>query len=107
MWDIPSSASNICSNISGELSDWTIHRNLSLSLATPPHGVRFVSESDIRRALDVAPLVALFAYATGNDLWTNPQKLEAPRTAGYLRSLTRRMQREARVFVERSVPCPS
>ena len=68
---------------------------------------RFASESDIRRALDVAPLVALFAYATGTYLWKNSQKLEAPRTAGYLRSLTRRMQRESRVLVERSVRCPS
>lgn len=67
----------------------------------------FVSESEIRRALEVAPLVAVFAYATGNDLWTDPQKLQDPRSAGYLRSLTRRMEREARGLVERSVPCPS
>ena len=67
----------------------------------------FVSESEIRRALEVAPLVAVFAYATGNDLWTDPQKLEDPRSAGYLRSLTRRMEREAHGLVERSVPCPS
>lgn len=67
----------------------------------------FASESEIRRALEVSPLVAVFAYATGNNLWTDPQKLEDPRTAGYLRSLTRRMEREARELVERSVPCPS
>jgi hypothetical protein len=67
----------------------------------------FVSESDIRRALEVAPLVAVFAYVTGNDLWTDPRKLEEPHAAGYLRSLTRRMEREARALVERSVPCPS
>ena len=67
----------------------------------------FVSESDIRRALEVAPLVAVFAYATGNDLWKDPGKLEDPRTAGYLRSLTRRMEREAQVLLERSVSCPS
>jgi hypothetical protein len=67
----------------------------------------FVSESEIRRAIEVAPLVAVFVYATGNDLWTDPQKLEAPRSAGYLRSLTRRMEREAHGLVERRVPCPS
>jgi hypothetical protein len=67
----------------------------------------FASESDIRRALDVAPLVAVFAYAAGNDLWADPQKLKESRTAGYLRSLTRRMEREAHGLVERSVPCPS
>ena len=67
----------------------------------------FASESDIRRALDVAPLVAVFAYASGNDQWTDPRRLAEPRTAGYLRSLTRRMEREAHGLVERSVPCPS
>jgi len=67
----------------------------------------FVSESDIRRALEVAPLVAAFAYATGNDLWKDAGKLEVTRTAGYLRSLTRRMEREAQVLLEGSVSCPS
>jgi hypothetical protein len=54
-----------------------------------------VSERDIHRALAVLPLVAAFACAAGNERWTTPQKLEEPRTAGYLRSLTRRMEREA------------
>lgn len=67
----------------------------------------FASQNDIRRALEVAPLVAVFAYATGNDRWKDPQELQEPRARGYLRSLTRRMEREARVFVERSMPCPS
>jgi hypothetical protein len=67
----------------------------------------FVSESDIRRALEVAPLVAVFAYATGNDRWTDPRALQEPGTASYLRSLTRRMDREARGLVERSVLCLS
>jgi hypothetical protein len=67
----------------------------------------FVSESDSRRALEVAPLIAVFAHAAGNGLWTDPRKLEDPRHAGYLRSLTRRMVREARGLVERSVSCRS
>lgn len=67
----------------------------------------FVSENDIRRALELTPLVAVFAYATGNDLWTDPQKLQETRAAGYLRSLTRRMEREARKHLERSVSCAS
>ncbi len=67
----------------------------------------FASGSDIRRALEVAPLVAVFACAAGNHLWKDPQTLEEPRAAGYLRSLTRRMEREARGLLERSVPCPS
>jgi hypothetical protein len=67
----------------------------------------FASQDDIRRALEVAPLVAVFACATGNDRWTDPRELEELRCAGYLRSLTRRMEREARIFMERSMPCPS
>ncbi len=67
----------------------------------------FVSEREIRRALEVAPLVAVFVYAAGNDLWTDQQKLEDPRRAGYLRSLTRRMEREAHALGDRSVLCPS
>ncbi len=67
----------------------------------------FVSESDIRWALEVAPLVAVFAYASGNNQWTDPQQLQESRAAGYLRSLTRRMEREARGLMERRVPCPS
>jgi Phosphotransferase enzyme family len=67
----------------------------------------FFPETDIRRALKVAPLVAVFAYSTGNDLWTDLQKLEESRAGGCLRSLTRRMEREAHGLVERSVSCPS
>lgn len=67
----------------------------------------FFSDSDIHRALEVAPLAAVFTYAAGNDSWTDPLKVVEPRTAGYLRGLTRRMDREARALVERSLPCPS
>jgi aminoglycoside phosphotransferase (APT) family kinase protein len=67
----------------------------------------FASQSEIRRALEVSPLVAVFAYATGNDRWKDPQELQEPRAAGYLRSLTRRMECEARVLMERSMSCPS
>jgi hypothetical protein len=67
----------------------------------------FVSESHIHRALELSPLVAAFTCAAGNDLWKSPQKREEPRTAGYLRSLTRRMECEARLLAQRSVPCPS
>jgi hypothetical protein len=67
----------------------------------------FASDSDIRLALEVAPLVAVFACAAGNGLWTNPRRLEKPDSSGYLRSLTRRMEREVRVLAKGSVPCPS
>lgn len=64
-----------------------------------------VFESDLRRALEVAPLVAAFACAAGNGLWTDPRNLEEPRTAGHLRSLARRMQREAHALAKGSLPC--
>ena len=67
----------------------------------------FASENDICRALEAVPLVAVFAYATGNDQWKDPGELQEPHVAGYLRSLTRRMEREARVLVERSTSCLS
>jgi hypothetical protein len=75
------------------------------SYTSPWHA--FVSERDIRSVLEVTPLVAVFACAAGYDVWTAPRKLDDPRSAGYLRSLTRRMHREARALVERSVSCPS
>jgi hypothetical protein len=61
-----------------------------------------VSERDIQSALEVMPLLAVFACAAGNDRWTSPQKLEEPSTEAYLRSLTRRMEREACRLPERS-----
>ena len=67
----------------------------------------FVSESDIRRALEVAPLVAVFAYAAGNNLWMDSSKLTEPHTAGYLRGLVRRMMREACSLAKRNISCPS
>jgi hypothetical protein len=67
----------------------------------------FVSDSDIRRALEVAPLVAVFACAVVNEPWTKLRKLKESHTAGYLRSLTRRMKRESIALEERSIPCPS
>jgi len=65
-----------------------------------------VSERDIQSALEMMPLVAVFACGTGND-WTNPQKLEEASTAAYLRSLTRRMKREACRLPEKERICPS
>jgi hypothetical protein len=65
------------------------------------------SEEAIRRALDVAPLAAVFAYATASGAWKRPEEIRDSRVASYLRSLTRRMEREARLLQQRSVPCPS
>jgi Phosphotransferase enzyme family len=53
------------------------------------------SPDDLRCALAVAPLVAVFAYAAANDSWRSPDLVRDPQRAGYFRSLTRRMYREA------------
>jgi hypothetical protein len=55
----------------------------------------FLSPERLSEALALAPLVAVFAYAIAGNTWRNPETLENPRTAGYFRSLTRRMKREA------------
>ena len=49
----------------------------------------------ISNALALAPMLAVFAHAVGNEVWSDPEKLQQPATAGYLRSLTRRLKRES------------
>jgi hypothetical protein len=65
----------------------------------------FLSEDEVRRALEAAPLMAVFACAVGNDAWKDTRRLDEPHAPAYLRSLTRRMEREARALAERSLPC--
>ncbi len=55
----------------------------------------FVSADKLSRALEIVPLVAVFAYAVGSGAWRDSRRLQNPQMAGYLRALTRRMQREA------------
>ena len=63
-----------------------------------------VSPAVIADALAFAPLLAVFAYAAGNDVWRQTEKLQEP-TAGYLRSLARRMHREANKLADRRPLC--
>lgn len=65
----------------------------------------FVSPDELRRAMTIAPLVAVFAYAVAADRWRLPEILRDAVAAGHLRSLTRRMYREAIKVAERSAPC--
>jgi Phosphotransferase enzyme family len=51
----------------------------------------------------VGPLVAVFAYAVADEAWMQPEQLEEPENAGYLRSLARRMWRESSQLTERTV----
>lgn len=58
-------------------------------------------------ALALASLGAVFAYAAGSDGWKDEERLRNPKTAGYFRSLARRMHWEATRFVERRSSCLS
>jgi hypothetical protein len=58
-------------------------------------------------ALPLAPLLAVFAYAAGTDAWRQPERLRDANAAGYMRSLTRRMNREANQLSDQGSPCLS
>jgi Phosphotransferase enzyme family len=53
------------------------------------------SLDDLRRALRVSPLLAVFVCALAITKWQSPDLAGGSRQAGYLRSLARRMYREA------------
>jgi aminoglycoside/choline kinase family phosphotransferase len=63
-----------------------------------------VSPAVTAHALAFTPLLAVFAYPAGSDIWRQPQGLQEP-IAGYLRSLTRRMHREAKELSDRRLLC--
>jgi hypothetical protein len=65
----------------------------------------FYPPDDLRRALTVSPLIAVFAYAIACETWRSAESLRQPQLAGYFRSLTRRMYREAIYAAERSELC--
>jgi hypothetical protein len=65
----------------------------------------FLSSDDLARGMTVAPLFAVFVYALAGKAWCSPDTLHNPRRSGYLRSLTRRMYREATQAVEGSKQC--
>jgi hypothetical protein len=61
----------------------------------------------LSEALTLIPLLAVFAYAAGIDAWKNEVTLRDQNSAAYLRSLARRMNREAMQLLERRSPCLS
>jgi Phosphotransferase enzyme family len=65
-----------------------------------------VSPAALDEALRFGPLLAAFAYAAGNDVWGDEQRLEDLDVAGYMRSLARRMYREANELMHRRSVCP-
>lgn len=66
---------------------------------------QLIPSDAITEALRLAPLLAVFACAAGSNAWENTERLEEPATAGYLRSLTRRMNREADALDDRRSLC--
>jgi len=63
--------------------------------------LQLLAEDLIGEALALAPLAAVFAYAVGTSAWKDIDKVRDPETNAYLRSLARRMNREAIQFVAR------
>jgi Phosphotransferase enzyme family len=62
------------------------------------------SLQQIRASLRLTPLLAAFTYAAGVSAWHSPQTISAE-TAVYLRSLVRRMKREADLLRESKLVC--
>jgi len=65
----------------------------------------FFSPDDLRRAMAAAPPVALFTHAIAGATWRTLDPVSNPALAGYFRSLTRRMYRDAVRAVEGSELC--
>ncbi len=54
--------------------------------------------ANIARALQLSPLIAIYAYASSGPSWRDPERVAMPRVPAYLRSLARRMKKEADVL---------
>ena len=65
------------------------------------------SRNCVAEAMVLASLLAVFAYAVGAGAWMQPERLSDPKVTGYLRSLVRRMNREANELSERRSSCLS
>jgi hypothetical protein len=68
------------------------------------HWTRFAPPAQIATSFRLAPLLAAFAYAAAGPAWRNPESISS-QTAGYLRSLVRRMKHEAGALGERRPVC--
>jgi hypothetical protein len=66
-----------------------------------------VSASELARAMELTPLLAVFAYAVTAHSLRSFEGVPDPALAGYLRSLARRMWRETTEQSARSESCPA
>jgi hypothetical protein len=64
----------------------------------------FVGKAEMSAALAANPLLAAFCYAAGSEAWRDPARISDPDTAGHLRSLSRRMKREAETWASAAGP---
>jgi hypothetical protein len=85
-------------------TDSTVVARLVESYCAPWKQV--ISSPAIDEALSLAPLLAVFSYAAVASFSQDGERLQDPATAGYLRSLARRMHREANLLADRSALCP-
>jgi len=65
----------------------------------------YFSQEELRRAMAAAPPVAVFVHATCGDTWHTLDPVSNPASAGYFRSLARRMYRDTVLAAERSELC--
>ncbi len=65
------------------------------------------SADELRRAIAVAPPIAVLVHAVAGDAWRNLDPRSNPTLAGYFRALTRRMYRDVLDALERSERCLS
>jgi hypothetical protein len=64
-----------------------------------------VPPENLQEAMALTPMLAVFAYAAASNAWADQARLQDPKFAGYLRSLTRRMHREANLLRDGSALC--
>lgn len=64
-----------------------------------------LSPEQVSEALSLTPLVAVFAYAVAGGAWREQERLKVPQVRSYLRSLARRMKKEADSIQKRRVEC--
>jgi hypothetical protein len=67
--------------------------------------VSLFSPDDLKRAIAAVPPVAVFVYAVAGNAWHTLDPVANPALAGYFRSLTRRMYRDAVIAAKRSEQC--
>ena len=71
------------------------HLEVRLIAAYTKPWLAVAAPETIAIAQTLAPMLAVFFFAAGTDAWHDRDRLRDPKTAAYLRGLTRRLRREA------------